>query len=344
MNVFFGKAMLMANRVFDCKKHTNIKRRASYRRIGGGRYYKGIAKHKSEKFRRKQALELQSQGYTLTRIALLLGVSRRTIHRDLRKLRPCTEAKFNRFRWDDAEFANLSMKDLIKLVKGYREVTRKARLRAQTKMLTVRVDVEAALGGCRNSWVSFSPRLPADLAGGGKIAFELNVRGHVFEVARLYAKVPSKGLLILETNLSKDPISNPPLELEKLDLANKEITSDSAKIRQLAQIQHKMFRFQNPWRMQEFLNLAPEQQDQLLQQYSELCSQNSKLNKAKTLTITLNVDHAVNSAYAATFKPHLPVALGYYSKIMLKLQSAKEILHLRTLQVTDIDYDIANFE
>jgi len=88
----------MEGTVFDCKKHNNIKRHASYRRIGGGHYYKSIAKFKSEKRRRRQILELQKQGHSLTQIARLLGVSRRTIHRDLQKLRPYTQAELNRLR------------------------------------------------------------------------------------------------------------------------------------------------------------------------------------------------------------------------------------------------------
>jgi hypothetical protein len=134
------------------------------------------------------------------------------------------------------------------------------------------------------------------------------------------------------------------LGLEVVDPEHPEQSSDSAMIRQLAQIQRRIFRSQNPWRMQEFLNLAPEQQDQLLEQYNELCGKPNHLHEAKTFTITLNVDQALNAAYAATYKPHLPVALGNRSKIILKLQAATKTQHLITLHATDMAYNLANIE
>ncbi len=330
----------MGGTVFDCKKHSNIKRHASYRCIGGGRYYKSIARYKLEKRRRKKILELQKQGYCLTEVASLLGVSRRTMQRDLRKLRPCTQAEVNGLRWENVDFVNLSLKNQGKALEGYREVVRKVRLGAKVKMLIVKVDVEAAFEDAAGA-VSFFPRLPVDFAGGGKIAFELYVRGHVVEVARLYAGVPSRGRLSLATNLSKDPTSNPTLGFQVMD---SEQPIDPAKIVQLAQIQRRIFCFHNPWCMQEFLNLAPEQQDKLLQQYNELCGKHNPLKEAKTLTITLNVDQALNSAYSVCFKPRLPVVLGDYSKIIIKLQASNKTQHLITLNVSNIEYSIANLE
>ena len=44
----------LAGRVFDTKKHSNIKRKAAYRRIQT--YTKSLAKHKAEKARRQQVL------------------------------------------------------------------------------------------------------------------------------------------------------------------------------------------------------------------------------------------------------------------------------------------------
>lgn len=335
----------MRGRVFDCRKHSNIKRNACYRRIRGGRYYKSIAKYQSEKRRRKQILKLQMQGYSIKQIAVLLGVSRRTVHRDLEKLRSYTQAKQNQLGWENFMFrSRLNDRDLAKAICEYREVIRKARQRAQVKTLTIRVNVDAAFEGRHSGAVSFVPRLPADVADWGKIAFELQVEKQVLEIACLYTAIPYKNRLILGTNLSKDPTRNPPLlGLQIIDPANPEYTS-YPEIRQIAQIQRRMFNQENPWHMQEFQDLKPERQDKLLQQYNELCGRHNRLLEAKTLTVTLNVDQALNAAYSANFTPHLPVALSDHSKIILKLQASTKIQHLITLLATDIEHGLVNIE
>ena len=72
--------------VFDKGKHSNVKRKAEYRRIG--KYYKSVDKFKEERLRRKRVLELQDKGLTIKQIALLLGVGERTVKRDLAKAMP----------------------------------------------------------------------------------------------------------------------------------------------------------------------------------------------------------------------------------------------------------------
>jgi DNA-binding NarL/FixJ family response regulator len=71
--------------VFDTKKHTNIKRRAEYRLIG--KYHKSLLRFKEEKARRRRILELQDISLTIKQIALQLGVSERTVKRDLAKMK-----------------------------------------------------------------------------------------------------------------------------------------------------------------------------------------------------------------------------------------------------------------
>ena len=331
--------VFVVGRVFDCKKHSNVKRRACYRRIGGGRYYKGLAKYKSEKYRRKQVLELQKQGRCVTEVAGLLGVSRRTIYRDLEKLRSCTQAEVNRFRWDNTDYLTLDMKDLVKRVERFRDVVRKVRVRGQVRVLTVRVDVDAAFEG--RSAVRFVPRLPVNVSSGGKIVFELNVGGHVFEVACLYVVVPSHGRFLLETNLCRGPAANPPLELQVVDCGNPGVVCDDALIRGLGQIQRRMFCWENPWRMAEFLALAPQLQDVLLERFRELCGEQGRFRVVKQFTVTLNVEEALNSVYSVHFKPRLPVELSECGKIILKLQASNKTQHLITLQVSGIEYNLA---
>jgi hypothetical protein len=61
-----------------------------------------------------------------------------------------------------------------------------------------------------------------------------------------------------------------------------------------------------PWRTQEFHTLPAQEQDQLLSQRREIYSSKIHLNPedpVKVFTVTLNVDCAVHSAYAAAVNP-----------------------------------------
>lgn len=73
----------MIGRVFDTKKHSNVKKKAEYRRIH--KNTKSLEKYKAEKERRKKILELQNQNLTIKQIAAQLEISERTVNRDLAK-------------------------------------------------------------------------------------------------------------------------------------------------------------------------------------------------------------------------------------------------------------------
>ena len=75
--------------VFDTKKHKNVKSKPGYRRIR--KNYKSTGKYWEERNRRKQVLQLFSQGFKYKEIALRLGVSERTVKRDMAKIRPYYE-------------------------------------------------------------------------------------------------------------------------------------------------------------------------------------------------------------------------------------------------------------
>jgi hypothetical protein len=79
-------------RVFDTFRHSNVKRRAEYRRIG--RNYKSLRQFKAERLRRLWVLELRRWGFSVRQVALLLNVSERTVNRDLAWVEPGVERWF----------------------------------------------------------------------------------------------------------------------------------------------------------------------------------------------------------------------------------------------------------
>jgi transcriptional antiterminator len=87
--------------VFDTRKHTNVKRKAAYRRIS--KYYKGLDKFKAEKQRRKQILQLQDEGLNIRDIAWRLQVSERTVKRDLAKVKPYVEGQWTLLARQESE-------------------------------------------------------------------------------------------------------------------------------------------------------------------------------------------------------------------------------------------------
>ena len=106
--------------VFDTEKHSNVKRKAEYRRIK--KNYKTLEKYKQEKLRRDQILELQDQGLHLKKIAERLEVSESTIKRDLSKMRRYIKGQFNIVAREASmqslsEFQSLSFKKQLSFVR-----------------------------------------------------------------------------------------------------------------------------------------------------------------------------------------------------------------------------------
>ena len=81
-NEGFGKG-------FGASKRGNASQRPDYRRVR--KYYKSSKKYWEERNRRKQVLELSRQGLTGREIAKRLGVSDRTVKRDMSKIKPYYE-------------------------------------------------------------------------------------------------------------------------------------------------------------------------------------------------------------------------------------------------------------
>ncbi len=90
----FWRCFVVSGRVFDTNKHSNIKRRAEYRRIN--KYIKSPAQTKREKTRRIRVLDLWLKDWGIGRIASELGVTTRTVERDLVKLGETIKRRFER--------------------------------------------------------------------------------------------------------------------------------------------------------------------------------------------------------------------------------------------------------
>jgi len=75
-------------------RHKNDIKTPEYRKINT--YTKSIEQYWKERNRRKQAWELSGKGFTYKQIAEKLGVSERTIKRDMRKLRRHYIGQFNK--------------------------------------------------------------------------------------------------------------------------------------------------------------------------------------------------------------------------------------------------------
>lgn len=78
----------MNSSVHKMTQTRKIKRKKGpqYRQIDA--YWKSREQYKKERQRRKQARELSRQGFNYTQIAEKLGVSEKTVYRDMKKLRP----------------------------------------------------------------------------------------------------------------------------------------------------------------------------------------------------------------------------------------------------------------
>lgn len=172
----------MVDGVFDTKKHTNVKRKAQYRRID--KYIKSLAKMKAEQARRMRVLELWIEGYKIWQIALELGVSKRTVNRDLKTQKCMIERRFKR---SIGSLAELERQRILKQLDGLSLIEqagwirkyiegRKAvgRCRRRCRKLLVIVDADAAVKG--QNALKLKPKLPA-LVAPYVINFQLIVEG-----------------------------------------------------------------------------------------------------------------------------------------------------------------------
>lgn len=179
----------MAGSSFDTKKHTNIKRKAKYRRIN--KYTKSIAQTKRERARRMKVLELWLKNWGIGRIASDLGVSKRTVHRDLERLGETIKRRFERPARAGSEETRVQM---MKRLEGLSPVeqakrineqlanTKKFGLRRECHKLLVKIDADAFIKG--ENALSYKPKFPA-LTPPYVINFQLVINGDCRGIGQL---------------------------------------------------------------------------------------------------------------------------------------------------------------
>ena len=202
----------MSGKVFDTKKHTNIKRRAAYRRIRV--YTKSLAKTKAEKTRRRQVLRLWSLGVKIKHISEQLGISERTIKRDLSRITPYIKKKRTQFirRQSQAEIVQLNSLSPVEQLEYIHEYPEQCQVFKSRKCrdLTVTIDIDKAFQG--QYPVKFKPNLPVDMLENGKITLELMTCGKKQAIARIYLGKIIRGQANLQTNQSLNASVKPTLK------------------------------------------------------------------------------------------------------------------------------------
>jgi hypothetical protein len=186
---------VVAGRVFDTKKHSNVKHRAEYRRIG--KYYKSLEKAKAEKARRRRVIDLRDQGCTFKEVAGQLGVSVRTVKRDLDRLEPYLRIKRSQLiQHDNAEFikelGEMSLKRQLEVLRRYRRITRPRT--CKDGYLTISLD-PVVVGRYK---LKFRPNPPVNFVENGKITIELENGELRRTVAQIYLERSPTGHICLQ--------------------------------------------------------------------------------------------------------------------------------------------------
>lgn len=211
----------MPNAVFDTKKHSNVKRNAEYRRIR--KYTKSLGKFKAEKLRRQQALELQNQGLSIKQVALRLGVSERTVKRDLKKAmlyvkKVRTQMLRRESRLALEQFQAMGLKQQLEYAKQYEKQKRRWLKPRRCCSLEINIDLDQALLG--KYAMSFKPKLPVEMCENGKITIELSALGKKQKIARIYLDKIACGAVNLDTNKSLHTVT--PFALKGLQITKAE--------------------------------------------------------------------------------------------------------------------------
>ena len=216
--------------VFDTKKHSNVRRRAVYRRVG--KYYKSVSVYKAERQRRRRVLELHGQGLTVRQIAEKLGVSESTVKRDLQKWRRYLKGRRRAATRELAfepgareEFLGMNLKQQVDRVQELSDQSLLSRRTLPSSALVITVDVDAALEG--RYALKFTPHLPIDMMENGKITVELEAHGRKQILGRIYTGEIGDGSINLQTNQSVNVFVEPVLKgLRVVEDSSQPVESD----------------------------------------------------------------------------------------------------------------------
>ena len=150
---------------FDTKRHDTVKFKADYRRIR--KYYKSPERWRKERERRKKAWQLFEEGLSYADIAGLVGVSERTVKRDMAKIKPYYERKVRNYKRRleearDAEFAaaieGKSLSEQAKILERRWEVI--SNMLKLRKYLRHKIEVMIDLDADGGPALSFKPPMP----------------------------------------------------------------------------------------------------------------------------------------------------------------------------------------
>jgi len=192
----------VVGRVFDNVKHINMKEKAEYRRIG--KNYKSLPQYKREREWRRRILELQGKGLTIDQIASELGVSGRTVKRDLARVRSYVESQRAfalqlQNELEREEFSRLSLSQKLERVKQLvaleRDMRRKPRF---CSVLQVIVDLDALKAG--KPAVRYKAQFPVRMLENSRINLDLMYEGKVLHLGRMWVANTDPKHVDLQTN------------------------------------------------------------------------------------------------------------------------------------------------
>jgi hypothetical protein len=183
---------------FDTERHTNVKKKAGYRRIHS--YYKGVEQFKAEKQRRALATALWKEGCSLGQISGRLGMSVSTVKRDLGKVSRHLKGEQNAAIRDEddlfrMDFLNWPIQKQCAYFKRTRELDERM---LKCHSLTITLDIDAALAD--RCPVVFKPKLPVMVLDNARITLDLVILGRRQFLGRIYATKLVEGGISLDTN------------------------------------------------------------------------------------------------------------------------------------------------
>ena len=150
----------MREGVFDTRRHSNVKSKPAYRLVNVN--YKSIEKAKQEKQRRRRVFELWIGDLTIKKIAAKLGVSERTVDRDLAWMRSSVNRAFAR------RFGLLAEEERLQLLSELNGLSRDEQIKRMSEKLAVMQKI-ARVKRCSKLLVT----LDADAALAGRAALKL---------------------------------------------------------------------------------------------------------------------------------------------------------------------------